>query len=411
MPKKDGPKLHGRFIRKRDPILDHVEIIDYNLQEIAVTPTSITDNAKNTIIHTRLHNPESIELSIKESPIQTQVFENETSKRAIIAPKDFTKDWERLKRRTSRRLIKLDDDEELELELEYLREKESLEQNTAEHDNETTISSTEGDSDEKKSDKTSEDQALNELAKNLPEKDETFNNAMLTITSQSQEASPTLNEEEQESEINNDNPPIPQESKTENSPGQAQEDDSEKDGTPSQDQLDEAFEKGRLDALSSVKEEFEEAAKALNGIFSDLEGLKASLLTNSQENFQNICETLIESILEQQFSIQPETFKKVLERAVSEATKNDSYNIHINPQLYDKLKDNIDRNIAEKIVQDDTLALGDFKIDTETGVVDGTLKTIISDLLGKADIKLTIEQSAADVTAKGTDEDKDEDAS
>ena len=135
------------------------------------------------------------------------------------------------------------------------------------------------------------------------------------------------------------------------------------------------------------------------------------MLTNSQENFQNICETLIESILEQQFSIQPETFKKVLERAVSEATKNDSYNIHINPQLYDKLKDNIDRNIAEKIVQDDTLALGDFKIDSATGVVDGTLKTIISDLLGKADIKLTIEQSAADVTAKGTDEDKDEDAS
>lgn len=391
---KEGRKLLGRFIRKRDPILDHVQVLDYNLLEIAVTPTSIPDNASNTIIHTRLHSPESIQASIKESPLQKEVFENEVSRRAIIAPKDFTKDWERLKRRTSRRMIKLDDDEELELEMEYLREKESLERSKDEFE----YSSENIQAAEAKTEETPNledlDRAAEEVAESLSEEDGD-ERSMLTISS----PPPNTDSPTQELNIRNtidepDHEPsneMPQSApETIENPPQIE---GEQEYPPeiNQDQIDEAFERGRVDALNSVKEEFEAAANAINGIFSDLDGLKASLLSNSQENFRNICESLIESILGEQFTIKPEAFSSIIERAVEEATKDDNFQIHINPQLYDKLKETLEENVAKRLIPDDSIGLGDFKLDSKSGVVDGSLKTIISDLLNKADVKLTVD--------------------
>lgn len=390
---KEGRKLLGRFIRKRDPVLEHVQVLDYNLIDISVTPTSIPDNANNTIIHTRLHSPQSIEASIKESPIQNEVFENEVSRRPIIAPKDFTKDWERLKRRTSRRMIKLDDDEELELEMEYLREKESLESEISEKQKEEPK---EGNSNLSNSPNLEElDRAVEEVAESLGDQDDNFDKSMLTISSPKQEDNSdetniTVNDSENEIEKEEINDIIVDENQ-QGDDEQDRKNESSEINDVNQKLIDEAFEKGRVDALNSVKEEFEAAANAINGIFSDLEGLKTSLLTNSQENFRNICESLIESLLEKEFSINPEAFGSIIERAVNEATKDDEFQIHINPKLYDKLKENLKEDVAARLVADEGVGLGDFQLDSKSGVVDGSLKTIISDLLNKADVKLTID--------------------
>ena len=400
-----GKKLIGRFIKKQDPILDHVDVLEYSLTEIAITPTSIPDNWNNTIIHTRLHPPEQLEASIKETPIRNEVFENDVSRRPIIAPKDFTKDWERLKQRSSRRMIKLDDDEELELEMEYLREKERLENSEIPEDRENSKdhqqSQPESEAEDTVDRTDDENRALNDMAKNLPSAEDTPEYPLTIKNPNTHE----IDQNDEEAQL--DHAEIPQ-AETEDlqtpesvqDSGEAQSVLSPQGETPPTDLISEdekerlvseAFERGRADALNSVREEFESAANAFNKLFGEVEGMKESLLLNAHDNFRKITETMMESILGQQFNLNPDAFSNILQRAVAEAVKGDSYKIHLNPQLYDKLKDNLAEDIANKLISDDEIPIGDFKIDSQMGVVDGSLKTIVSDLLDKADIKLSID--------------------
>ena len=120
----------------------------------------------------------------------------------------------------------------------------------------------------------------------------------------------------------------------------------------------------------------------------ELGGLKKNILGSMQENFYELCQALAEALIEREFKVNPEEFAKVVQRAINDAVEGDQYKVAVHPEFKSKLDALGLKELEGRIVIDEGLEVGGFRIDTDVGAVDGNIKQIVSDLIEQAETDL-----------------------
>lgn len=129
MTAKDGQKLVGRFIKKGQLLEKVVKIESFSFDGPSTINSITPDNPDSNIIHTGLHEEEEVDQKLRPSSEIDEKLDGK-NKRHVIKSQDFTDDWFRIrKRHQTKKRGKLDEEDELELELEYLQQK-SMSNNT-----------------------------------------------------------------------------------------------------------------------------------------------------------------------------------------------------------------------------------------------------------------------------------------
>ena len=104
---------------------------------------------------------------------------------------------------------------------------------------------------------------------------------------------------------------------------------------------------------------------------------------------------MMEGILGREFKMNPESFAKVIQRAIAEAIDNDDFSIRVNPDQQKQIHAFMEGPLSEKMVPDETIHEGNFRIESDHKVIDGNASKLIGDLLNQADIQLFKDDSEA----------------
>ena len=429
MRKNHETRLKGRFIKNTHPNAKRINIEQFNLAEICTADITYTDNQNSTIIHQKLHDKEELESKIKTPQRIDQKFQIDNL-RPVIKPLDFTSDWSKQRTYLSRNKTSLEEDDEENPEFVNLareiREESQLSFYSDEKDDPKEarhspliISSNKDNKKDSSSDSGEESISDDEEVSQDDEKlhEELFAN-------QGDQESESDHHTFQESAITDDRAVNIEKATNE----QFKEEftgfpDSEKsnpdDGfipmsadnlsapTRSQEDIDEAYEnakaagyqdgymQGEEKGTIQSKENLKALSEGLQEMVKELESLKANVLHNAQENFQIICQTMIESILNHHFKANPDALLTVIKKAMDESVKNDSFTILVSKQVIDQLKESIDPGLKDKIKASDDLEGFNFKIESNLTVIDGNINQIVTDLLEQADLNLFTEEERA----------------
>ena len=421
-------KKKGRFIKRDDSLNDHLKVTDFNLMEICKSNVTFCDNPNSNIIHKHLHTKEELDI-INETPDEISHVFNKKDNRPLIRPIDFTEEWEKImEKQNSRNLVSLDDDEidnemaefakklkekngefpHTEEDLEaFLKAQEENSQDTEEFapeetqsealenqgleqdiedsspEEETSISSTldeirASEENELEMAPTNSDETFDSINDEHEEKQELSQEHIDELVEEhSLKSQTTLAHEPSTDEFVQSNfAPVLDEQKL-----KAIEEKSHKKGYEDGYMLGE--EKGLIDAQAKV----EEIKNEFNNLIKELSGLKKSILLSSQENFRTIAQAMVESILEKEFKVDPNTFDSFIKKAISDTTTDDEFSVLVNKDTFNSLK-NINSDIEKHLKIDDSLSDNNFKIESKLGTVDGQLKKIISELLDKVDLNI-----------------------
>lgn len=95
--KEENDKLIGKFIGGKSPLMKKVSIIDFNFEEISISPTTETDNINSNIIHVRYHEDEAISRASNPPEKFDDELISPDLQPPIMVPIDFTEEWMREK--------------------------------------------------------------------------------------------------------------------------------------------------------------------------------------------------------------------------------------------------------------------------------------------------------------------------
>lgn len=383
---KNPFRKKGRFIKSGAMLQNIVSISDFSLSEIVNIPVAYPDNNQGSIIHRSLHNGSDQELGIKNSPEVIKEFPGE-ARRAIIRPMDFTEEWKKQKARSSRR-GRNEDEDEFELGLGAV------------------VAST-----EPPADPVNEvPAAVEEQAPEAVEEPASFN-AFRIQKEAIDQVSSALKHASHESESHQVMIPVITPTDTVDhqfvpmpTHGQAAPENIEKQAVRQyQEQLidreqvvqeakargyEEGFKIGEEKAALQAKQDIVRVTSELNLVLAELEGLKKNILINSQENFQVLCQALMEAILRREFAVNPGSFAAVIERAIQDTVPTDEFRIQLHPSTYESVIKFVDDKLRGKFVANKNIPQGDFRIESNLTVVDGNATQLIRDLLDQADLQL-----------------------
>lgn len=397
-------KQKGRFFKANDPTTRVIDVSDFDLMEICDLPISYPDNPHANVFHSKLHDQVEIDQVISTSKQVNTVFELNDA-RPVIKPLDFTNEWRRIRKRMTERLTRGDDDD-----LDYEQEGHTM---TLRKKVREAMSKMQQDAAQPES--TQDSEAISQVESNIeaqpvaeepkPVQDEVQEenerkeestqpevapNQPFHFTSEDAEESDGFQEKSIEKE-HQFVPMNPQQLGSNQEPPPAQ---------PSEQEIDEAFQEakakgyedgyrlGEEKALLAVQDKIQQTIEEVQNIVQELEGLKSNILHNAQENFQIICQAMMESLVQQQFTLNPATFQQVIQRAIDEAVPDDQFTVHVGPKAFENLKEHADEKFINKLKVDQELKQHDFKIESNMTVVDGNISQIISDLLEEADTNL-----------------------
>jgi flagellar biosynthesis/type III secretory pathway protein FliH len=424
-------RLKGRFFKRNDPRIKKVDINDFNLLEICDHSIAYTDNPGANIIYSKLHEKDVLDEAVKPSDDLNTQFE--VNSRPVIKPMDFTEDWRRHHRRMSQQHANGGDDDELDLEVASLTEEFRQEvgqvadeiQNKVESPmpDEFKESSTGhhpgGDHDQNSENGPPADQQKD--ADNGLEDEHTIDDVSKMVR-QAVENEPENSTAEQFPENTSEYAATETAQKVAQEPVQGSDDEfkpfdhkqlridhaqpppvDQKDLDKAHDEArargyEEGYRQGEEKAMLAFEEKINQTLGEVANLMSEFEGLKSSVLHNAQENFQILCQSLMESLLQQQFQLNPETFQQVLNRAIEEAVPDDQFRVRLSHEAFEQLKQLGHEDFLSKTKIDDDLKGFDFKIESNLTVVDGNISQIISDLLEQADTNLFDQDSAGKVS-------------
>lgn len=352
-----------------------MQISDFSLEAISEAKTTMPDNPLGTVIHAMLHASDELNDTVRDcEEVRKDLNDNE---RAVLKPVDFTDDWKRQRDRFARK-GRIDEEEELELELEYLRKIKS--KNDSDEDDGENLPPL--------------------VSQTMEEEKPSFFKIQKKPEPEPIRAQQPAPVAEERKPAEEEKVEAPAESFVPFGPGatgpvQSVELDAIKKSKEEktraverEDGFKKGYEEGVAKAQAELEEHFGEISKNVNEALSELEGLKKSILHNAQENFFVLCQALIESLLKKEFSLDPTSFLKVVQRAIDETIKDDNYKVKVNSKTYKELVENLDAASKQKFVKDDSVKDNDFKIESKSAVVDGNIHKIVQDMLESADLNL-----------------------
>lgn len=423
MRKNHETPLKGRFIKNTHPNAQRVNIEKFNLVEICTADITYTDNQSSSIIHQKLHDREELDAKIRTPQRLDEKFKIENL-RPVIKPLDFTSDWSKQRTYMSRNKSTLEEDDEENPEFINLAREIKEQSNISFDSDDQEAKENNGHiplkiSSEKPQEteyKTEEAEEAEEQSSSEPVSDD-FESEAIQDT-QAESAASSENETNAQTSIEQEETAenfagIEAENTTELNPTQAHDEfipmsaDNLNQPTRSQAEIDEAYEnakaagyqdgymQGEEKGTIQSKENLKVLSEGLKDMVTELESLKANVLHNAQENFQIICQTMVESILNHHFKANPDALSTVIKKAMDESIENDNFTILVSKQVIDQVKDSIEESLRDKIKPSDDLEGFNFKIESNLTVIDGNINQIVTDLLEQADLDLFKEDERA----------------
>lgn len=374
-----GKKKQGRFIKNDDPIRKVLTITDFSLSEICESPYTSADNANANIIHEKLHHPEELELGVRNSS-EIEVEFPPTEERLVIRPLDFTDEWRRQKKRQANRQSRSDEDDDFDI---FNQNQENEEEEPVRAPAATPVPP-----------------PVMEVKEPAP--------VAPPIAAAAPAPTPAAPIERP---IAAPAPtpvaaPAPAAAKSDFVPYMAQ-GEAITIERPSEEELEaireaarnegyrQGYKLGEEKATLESRQKVQTILSEVNTIIEQLQGMQRSILGHVQDNFQTICQSLIEALLQREFKMNPDSFSAIVERAIEEAIPEDEYRIFVSPTVAKELHTWQDKKLAQNIRGDDALQGYHFRIEGKNATVDADLRKIIGDLLDQADLSLFEEKEKA----------------
>ena len=425
---REGERWQGRFIKKSSTLMKNVTVQDFALEEISDSFMLLADNAGGNIIHMSSHSVSAHENGVKGAEEFEQDLATQDMKRPVLRPLDFTEEWRRQKKSRNRRTYSEDDDISESVVEVFNTQTNEFEpadkpidyQDRALADSakaaamkksgyETNSKETHHPEHAEVDDLEKPVQAFRIQKQNLTEAKDIIQKASLdseTNTTRLEKVSGASTPDESvatPSEKVSEFVPLSAAAKPEHDleaeaigkyrmnlkDRMQQEQDQEKSLAESKAKgYEDGFREGETKAALQMLENNKNLVEQLSSIVDRFETMKKDILQNAQENFQMVCQTLIESLLRREFSVNPDAFAAIIDRAVDETIANDHFKIRLNPKNFQALENIAPDRLKRKLITDESVKEGDFRIETNLSVVDGNVGQLIKDLLEQADIQL-----------------------
>ncbi len=424
-----GTKIIGRYLKKGSATIDKVKITPFKFDSLTDAAVIYSDNAKRNIIHADLHEPSELaEAVVSPKEMNTELVDP-SLKPQIFFPRNFTKDWAEDRRKQKKRgQTNFDEDEEIDQngdqgdrhnqEFAEQAESDSVSANeTTYHSEPSSLTDkleremkasassdfTPGLGDHRnptgqtpaphgKSDfdalanlqnpgRMSIDasmalvgNAIKEMALSDQKQPQTEKHAFIPVDLQGLQNGEQLEDSALE-EYGRQRLRAEIDVEAIKNEAQAQ-------------GYEAGFRVGEERATLQYREKINSLFENVNSLIEELSGLKRDILEQVQENFFEISQAMCEALIERAIHLDPTVFSGILHRAISEAVEGDAIKIRVSPKMADLLLKIESNGKADNIVADNSLRDDEFKIDSNLGVVDASIRNIIKDLLEKADLDL-----------------------
>lgn len=438
---QDGRKRRGRFIKQGSSILDKISLNEFSFDDISNLPTILPDNTRKSVIHAPYHEPSELSEAVRPFKNIQQDLIPQHQRRPVMTPLDFSKDWERA-RRMRRNKDETQDEEEFDYENAMAHAKAVRDSAKKSNLSQSTSSKTSSEEDSISPNQHMGIDAHNtqnplhilrknegiegdsELAENTPQFPSQVENKGLNWGSmdiagkaindlghktQTEFSSPlkvAVDTFKKKSDMTEEF--IPQSGQSDQIHGlhdpelAAAEEyknrvhDKQIDQEELKNLIEEekahgyrdgyrlGEEKAEIQVRAASKEMFEK----VESLIQDFGNLQKSMMENVQENFFIVCQALAESLLKREFTIHPEAFNAVMERAITEAIEPGKVKVRVHPDTYDRLVSIGKNQLIDTLIKDPDVAQGDFKLESQMSVVDVNIGKLVAQLLSQADLNL-----------------------
>ena len=425
-------KRPGRFIKKHSKLADVVSVKNFSLIDICAVPVTYPDNPNGNIIHQYLHEDAELADGIRRSSeIDTNL---EQGFRPILQPMDFTEEWNRQKNRLSAGNSRYDEEDELELELEYLNKKKKGDPSSDETPNNSSetkaIAPEQNATEEQKEppiipeqqappilEEQTPNQSLDPTQQEIAEENihstESGESSQANFRIQKDNIASVADAINQVSEpddgiqnlashkITESDEFTPMKTDTNGiNPEVAAMDEYKQQSLISEEEkqklieeaksigYNEGFKIGEQKAALQFQEQNHILLQRFQQSMQHMQSLKKNILQNAQENFVILAKALSEALLRKEFQLDPNALAAVISRVIDETVPGDEFKILVNEQTRDHLQQSLPDKLAEKLTVAEGIETFDFKIESNLTVVDGKVTQIVSDLLENANLDL-----------------------
>ncbi len=146
--------------------------------------------------------------------------------------------------------------------------------------------------------------------------------------------------------------------------------------------IDEAYARGRREAMSTAAAKLESSAQALAAALTEVDQLRARMAQNSRDDMMRLVMVIAEQIIHRQVSIHPDTINQVIAEALKVSVRADHYRVKVNPVDLAAVNEHKPLFLASisglknlTVEADAAVTAGGCKIESDLGEVDATLET------------------------------------
>lgn len=146
--------------------------------------------------------------------------------------------------------------------------------------------------------------------------------------------------------------------------------------------IDEAYARGRRDAMSTAAAKLESSAQALATALADLDQLRTRMAQNSRDDMLRLVMAIAEQVIHREVSMHPDIINQVIAEALKVSVRADHYRIKVNPADLAAVNEHKPLFMASisgltnlMVEADAAVTAGGCKIESDLGAVDATLET------------------------------------
>jgi flagellar biosynthesis/type III secretory pathway protein FliH len=411
----DGPKKSGKFLKRNSKTLKAVELVEYSFAMLNTEKNIEFDNIDRSIIHHRFHDKEEIERHILESDrLKEALHDPSQPKLNIIMPGDFTQDWFHERATSKRRALGFEDEDDFDFPIPGRG-------NANQKRQEAIANPATGEQVEQAADvQPSSLQSLAAPEEQIPMDPEelvkharpvaivkepyakTTDNTSLQgstpVTAPTPKTAQTVTDRESNFiplDAQRDSIAISPEEAAMNAYKNMHEMEAanktlleELKAKAKSEGYNEGFRTGEEKGVLSGQNTAAEIFKRVAELILEFENLKSNVLNNIQQNFYELSQAVAESLLEREFSINPESFAKVLDKVLKDTVTDNEFKIRLHPDTWQKVTELKVTHLDGHLVKDASIVPGEFKVESKLTVVDGSAKKIVHQMLQNVDMNL-----------------------
>jgi len=149
-----------------------------------------------------------------------------------------------------------------------------------------------------------------------------------------------------------------------------------------QQQLEEAYARGRQDGLNESEQRFNNSVQALTQALEDVSRLRESLAQAGSQDMLRLVMAIAEQVIRTSVAASPAVVVGIIENALQASIRCDSYRVRVNPADLDAVKKQKPLFLASisglkniSFEADPEISPGGCRLDSELGDVDATIET------------------------------------